>query len=257
MTGATKTYLLSPTGSAELRSFIDSSTLFAFDLDGTLAPIIADPARIAIPDAVRSRLLSLQQIAPVAIITGRSRADALTHLGFTPIFLAGNHGAEGLPGREEDEREYLRLCSSWKKQLDELLPDRNTTGIVLEDKGVTLTLHYRNATNREHAHGEILDAISQLTPPPRSGSGKFVENIAPQTAPHKGTAILCIMEQQGYPRALFVGDDVTDEDVFTLDGSRIMGIRIGMSPRSAAPYYLHGQDEIGALFDRIRESIAP
>jgi len=149
------------------------------------------------------------------------------------------------------------LCRSWKKQLNVLLTDMDTTGIVLEDKGVTLTLHYRNAANREQAHGGILDAISQLTPPPRSGSGKFVENIAPQTAPHKGTAILCIMEHLGYSRALFVGDDVTDEDVFRLEDSRIMGIRIGMSPKSAAPYYLHRQDEIGALLDRLRDIITP
>jgi len=255
MTDKTMTYLFSREGISELRSFIDNRTLFAFDLDGTLAPIVADPAKIAIPEDVRSRLTALQQKASVAVITGRSRADALSHLGFTPVFLAGNHGAEGLPGREADESEYISLCGSWKKQLHELLPDRSASGIVLEDKGVTLTLHYRNAANRELAHAEILAAISRLVPTPRSGSGKFVENVSPQTAPHKGTAILCIMEHLGYSRALFVGDDVTDEDVFRLGDSRVMGVRIGMSRKSAAAYFLHDQNEIGALLDSIREVV--
>lgn len=249
------TYLFSAAGLSALREFIDAVTLLAFDLDGTLAPIIADPGKIVIPDDVSSRLLALQQMAPVAVITGRSCADALSHLGFTPAYLAGNHGAEGLPGHEKEESEYISLCSSWKKQLSALLPEGDAAGIVLEDKGTTLTLHYRNSINREQAHAEILNAIARLVPPPRSGSGKLVENIAPQAAPHKGAAVLSIMAHLGCSRALFAGDDETDEDVFRLDDARIMGIRVGMNPDSAAGYYLREQSEIGELLDRVRECI--
>lgn len=255
MTGTAMTYLFSPAGLAALREFIGVSTLLAFDLDGTLAPIIADPGKIVIPDDLSSRLRALQQMVPVAVITGRSRADALTHLGFTPAYLAGNHGAEGLPGHEKEEGEYIRLCRSWKKQLSRLLPEKDAVGIVLEDKGTTLTLHYRNSLNREQAHAEILNAIARLVPPPRSGHGKLVENISPQGAPHKGGAILSIMVHLGCSRALFVGDDETDEDVFRLDDARIMGIRIGTNRDSAARYYLHDQSEIGGLLDRIRGRI--
>ena len=255
MSGTAKTYLFSSAGLAALRDFIDNRTLLAFDLDGTLAPIIANPLEIVISAEVSSRLRALQQIAPVAVITGRSRADALPHLGFTPAYLAGNHGAEGLPGHEGEESEYIKLCSSWKKQLSALLPDGDAAGIVLEDKGATLTLHYRNAVDREQAHAEILQAIARLVPPPRSGSGKFVENISPQDAPHKGVAILAIMTHLGCSRALFIGDDETDEDVFRLDDARIMGIRVGMKADSAAGYYLRDQREIGALLERISECI--
>lgn len=256
MTGTAMINLFSAAGLAALREFINAGTLLAFDLDGTLAPIIADPGKIIIPEDVSSRLLALQQMAPVAVITGRSCADALSHLDFTPAYLAGNHGAEGLPDHEKEEGEYVSLCSSWKKQLSRLLPEGDAAGIVLEDKGTTLTLHYRNSTNREQAHAEILNAIARLVPPPRSGSGKFVENIAPQAAPHKGSAVLSIMAHLGCSRALFAGDDETDEDVFRLSDARIMGIRIGLNPDSAAGYYLCDQSEIGELLDRIRECIA-
>jgi len=249
------TYLFTTEGLSALRKFIDASTLFVFDLDGTLAPIIANPEEIVVPEEVCRRLMALQQMAPVAIITGRSRADALNHLGFTPAYLAGNHGAEGLPGHAGAESEYATLCSSWKKQLRRLLPEGNASGIVLEDKGATLTLHYRNSANREQAHKEILSAISRLTPPPRSGSGKFVENISPKDAPDKGVAIRGIMAHLGCDRALYVGDDETDEDVFRLDDQRIMGIRVGMNRESAANYYLRDQSEIGDLLDRLKECI--
>ncbi|MDD2852736.1 MAG: trehalose-phosphatase [Desulfuromonadaceae bacterium] len=248
------TYLFSETGLAALDTSIDASTLFAFDLDGTLAPIVADPGNIAIPDDIRCQLTALNRIAAVVVITGRSRCDALTHLGFTPAYVVGNHGAEGLPGREEEEREYARLCSRWKKQLCEMLTI-SASGIFLEDKGATLALHYRNARDHERVHEEILSAVSRLVPPPRAGSGKCVVNISPQGAPHKGDAILSLMNCLGHSRALFIGDDETDEDVFRLHDCRIMGIRIGMNAQSAAHYYLQNQLEISAVLERVKEAV--
>ncbi len=242
------TYLFSDAGRAELRGAIDGETLFAFDLDGTLAPIVADPAGIMIPSGIKNGLLRLDRLAPVAVITGRARADALAHLGFSPRFLVGNHGAEGLPGAEATEREFVRLCRGWKAQLQALLPD---SGIFMEDKGATLSLHYRNAPDREPAHRKILEAVSRLEPEPRRISGKFVENLVPRGALHKGEALLRIMEHLGCRRALFAGDDVTDEDVFRLRDGRIFGIRVGVSEASAARHFIHEQSEISLLLHEI------
>lgn len=244
-------YLFSDAGRAELRGAIDGETLFAFDLDGTLAPIVADPAGIMIPSGIKNGLLRLGRMAPVAVITGRSRADALAHLGFSPRFLVGNHGAEGLPGDGATEREFIRLCRGWIAQLQAILPDADGSGIYMEDKGATLSLHYRNAPDRELAHRKILEAVSRLDPEPRRISGKFVENVVPQGALHKGEALLRIMEHLGCRRALFAGDDVTDEDVFSLRDDRIFGIRVGMVEVSAARHFIHEQSEIGLLLDEI------
>jgi len=249
VTGQIMTYLFSAAGKTALKTAVDRTMLFAFDLDGTLAPIVADPSKIAIPDDVRKRLIELDRMATVAIITGRSRKDALLHLGFSPGFLVGNHGAEGLPGCEEHETEYVRLCQGWKEQLHMDLEIRNTTGIVLEDKGPTLSLHYRSAHNREWTHKQILSAIERLIPPPRAVSGKFVENLVPMGAPHKGEALLCIMQYLVSSRAIFIGDDETDEDVFRLCNDNILGVRVGMSPLSSSRYYLRNQNEIGMLLD--------
>lgn len=245
-------YLFSPEGVAALHAFTDTTTLLAFDLDGTLAPIVAEPAGIAIQNEVRNCLIQLNGMAPVAVITGRSRADATTHLGFTPRFLVGNHGAEGLPGEEAAGQDFVRFCQGWKSQLALLLPDMSASGITLEDKGRTLTLHYRQAIDPGQARERILAAIACLTPPPRVVPGIFVENIAPQNAPHKGAALEALMVHLKCGRAIYVGDDVTDEDVFHLRNPEILGIHVGTDQESAAGYYLQGQHEmVGLLHEMI------
>lgn len=241
------TYLFSVKGRAELAVFVDATTLFAFDLDGTLAPIVPDPAAILIPDAVRQSLLQLNDLAPLAIITGRARSDALLHLGFTPRYLIGNHGAEGLPDREASEEDFIHLCQGWKKQLQILLPTMASNGILLEEKGETLSLHYRQALDPLIAQALLLGAIAHLTPAPRRISGKFVENLVPQGAADKGMALEMLMEHLACQRAIFVGDDVTDEDVFRRQNPAVLGIRVGENPESSARYYLQGQGEMAPL----------
>ncbi len=245
------TYLFNHEATGELVAFVDAATLFAFDLDGTLAPIVADPAGITIQDEVRHCLIRLNDLAPVAVITGRSRADAMNHLGFTPRFLVGNHGAEGLPGWETTAQDFTAICSGWQRQLESLLPDMHALGISLEAKGQTIALHYRQAGDPVAAQDLILAAFAALTPPPRVVSGILVENIAPQNAPHKGIALEVLMGHLRCPRAIFVGDDVTDEDVFNLRNPAIMGIRVGNNPASAACYYLQVQHETVRLLQKI------
>lgn len=243
-------YLLDDAGLTELRSFIDAGTLLAFDLDGTLAPIVADPSAIVIPGHIQESMARLCAMATVVILTGRGREDALSFLGFEPCMVVGNHGAEGLPGWEEREREFRELCAGWKQQL--LLSLTGTSsGIVLEDKRLSLSLHYRNAAGRGEAFTTIIEAIGALVPAPERISGKFVENVVPRGAPRKGRALLDTMRYLGTGRALYVGDDATDEDVFRLRNERIFGVRVGASSSTAADYYLKDQQEIDRVLREI------
>jgi trehalose 6-phosphate phosphatase len=245
------TYLFTAKGRDTLHAFVDPATLYTFDLDGTLAPIVSEPSGIAIPEEVRQCLIQLNRLAPVAVITGRARADALNHLGFTPRFLVGNHGAEGLPGAAATARDFTLLCQEWKAQLDWMLPDMAALGIDLEEKGQTLALHYRKAADQVAAQEELLAAIDRLHPAPRVVSGIFVKNLAPAQAPHKGMALETLMKHLSCTRAIFVGDDVTDEDVFKLYNPSILGIRIGSSEDSSALFYLQGQHELIRLLQEM------
>ena len=187
----------------------------------------------------------------MAVLTGRARDDARAHLGFEPRFIVGNHGAEGLPGWEEREQGFVRLCRQWEEQLRTLLPQAFRSGILIENKGCSLTLHYRSAPDREAAQVEILRAIPLLAPLPRRISGKCVENIIPSDSLNKGEALLQLMQNAGSDRAVFIGDDVTDEDVFRLKHECVLGIRVGNSSPSEADYCLSDQNQIGRLLDEI------
>jgi len=237
-------YLFGETGLTALYNFIDRTTLVGFDLDGTLAPIVADANLIRVPHAIRKELLKLMEKSSVVIITGRSRSNALEHLGVMPHFLIGNHGAEGLPGREDEEAKVLNMARSWERQLSGLPSSVNGEGIVIENKGSTISVHYRASSDRKAARSLILSRIGLLFPKPRIISGKCVEDLIPATAPNKGEAFLYLMKRFGHAKGFYIGDDKTDEDVFRLTGEQLFTVRIGNARRSQAGYTLRSQQEV-------------
>jgi trehalose 6-phosphate phosphatase len=84
--------------------------------------------------------------------------------------------------------------------------------------------------------------------------GKLVVNLVPAGAPNKGDVLLASRARAGADSALYVGDDVSDEDVFSLDRpGRLLSVRVGRSPRSAAAYYLRNQAEIEQLLSTLIE----
>jgi len=251
-------YLFSARGLDDLFSFADCSVLYAFDLDGTLAAIAYEPHLIIIEDAVKRSLVSLMKMVRVAVVTGRSVGDARDHLGFDPHFLIGNHGSEGLPGHAGDEDVYRILTADWEKQSGAYLMRWKNQGVLIENKGASLSIHYRNAGNREEARREILECIRRLKPGARHVSGKYIENIIPQNAPDKGKAILELLAESGCSRALYIGDDETDEDVFALRDERIFSVHVGPGGKTNAGYYLKKQEEVYRLIQTvIKKLLAP
>ena len=246
-----RNYLFASDGLKALQDFVDPSTLFAFDLDGTLAPIVRDPDKIQVPQVVQQALAELKTRAIVAIITGRSRLDAQRHLAFIPHYLVGNHGAEGLSGcKHTEEESYRHSVRRWAEQLRSLLPE-NCSGIAVEDKGMSLSIHYRGATDRRTARSLVARAARCLTPLPRIVGGKYVLNLLSPEAPDKGVAVHHIMALTGCAKVFFIGDDQTDEDVFRLGDDRIFSVRVGAEELSGARFVLHGQKEVPLLLARM------
>ena len=249
--GKLPAYLFGKTALSNLTGFVDRSTLFAFDLDGTLAPIGPDPDAIGIPAAVQKEIAILGKLAQVAVITGRSRSDALRRLSILPRYLIGNHGAEGLPGWESRMQEFVRTVNEWQNQLADLLPTDDRNGIFIENKGPTLSMHYRHAADVSTARNLILRATNRLVPQPRLISGIYIENLVPKGAPDKGFAITHLMHQAGCTKGFFIGDDETDEDVFRLENENIFTIRVERIMGSRARFYLQNQQEINRLLREI------
>lgn len=243
---------LSHLGLARIREFVGRRSLLAFDIDGTLAPIVARPWDARIPDEIQARLAATTAIRTVAVITGRAIADAKTMLAFSPRYLIGNHGAEGVPGFEAASATYARDCSQWLEVLrGEAEGWRATPGITLEDKAYSIAFHYRHAQPREVALQLVERRAASLEPRPRLVHGNCVLNLVPEEAPHKGDALRALLAHSGCERSLYVGDDLTDEDVFRLKLPSVLSVGIDPAPGSAADLFLPDQSEVVTLLDEI------
>jgi trehalose 6-phosphate phosphatase len=233
-----------------LDEIIGPGLLCAFDFDGTLAPIVPQPDMAKLPETVRSHLIALSAHAPVAIITGRSIDDIHQRLGFDPDFIVGNHGLEGVPGWEGAADEYVNTCRRWKEDLQAALQSPEfDRGIMIEDKNYSLSVHYRMVQDHSAAESALDKLFSRLQPAPRVVWGKMVFNLTPQDAGHKGTALTQLMKITGSRSAIYVGDDITDEDVFRLDRPDVLSVRVEHSPHSAAEAYLQHPDDIVQLLE--------
>lgn len=244
--------LFTPAGRRALAKQLSGPCLLIFDFDGVLAPLV-DDRNAAIPaPSTRKLLTALARRAPIAVVTGRGRKDVLGRLEIRPRYTAGNHGIEGLAVFRERLRQARRLTARWSRDL-RLDDSLKQNGVDIEDKTLSLTLHYREAGNRPRARKAILAAAARLTPPPHLVLGKMVVNFVPEASPHKGDAARAILKHSRYRRAIFVGDDRTDENVFQLQDPRILGIRVGYRSGSAAEWFIGSQKETDRL---LRELIA-
>ena len=220
----------------------EERTLCAFDFDGTLAPIVEHPDLARMRARTRRLLTRLSRAYPTVVISGRSRADLLRHLGDIPVARAvGNHGAE----TTRPDRASLRLAETWALAIGPALA--SLKGVWIENKGASLAIHYRQARNKTQARTAILAAVGEL-PETRTVGGKLVVNLMPAGAPGKGAAVALLRDRLRCRTILYVGDDDNDEDAFALEAD-IAPVRVGRSRNSSARYFLKQQEEIDALLD--------
>lgn len=243
--------LYSAEGAARLDAIVRPGVLCVFDFDGTLAPIVPQPDDAHLPAPVRLRLQALQLHAPVAILTGRALNDIAARLDFNADFMIGNHGLEGLPDSAHRRTGYEQVCNGWRNALQAALADgsRFEPTLLLEDKLISLSLHYRHARNQALARQQLLALFATLSPAPRIIAGKCVFNLLPEGSGDKGTAFEQLMRLSGATSAVYVGDDVTDEDVFQLARDDLLSVRIGQTTGSAAPFFLRRHADILRLID--------
>jgi trehalose 6-phosphate phosphatase len=229
-----------------LTAFLRQRVLVAFDFDGTLAPIVSNPSDAAISSKTRRLLQEVARHYPSAVISGRTRREVLERVSGIPLrAVFGNHGIEPV----RNPRVVRRQVEAWQRRLVQRLP--SIPGLVVEDKRVTLALHYRQAEHRSQVRQLLLAHVTQL-PGARIMEGKMVVNLLPARTGNKGTALVRLCRRLRCQSALYVGDDDNDEDVFALASKgpisgRLIGIRVGRSRKSQAQYYLPGQSAIDEL----------
>jgi trehalose-phosphatase len=209
--------------------------LVACDYDGTLAPIVDDPAQARpLPEAVAAvRSLAILPQTTVAVVSGRALRDlaALSRLP-SEIHLVGSHGSEfdvGFVQRMDPPTVELR--SRLQHQVEKIV--RNKPGIRLESKPASVAVHVRGATPELGEEvTEALRAGPATWPDIFVTAGKKVIELS-VIATHKGTAVDTLRMQTSATAVLFVGDDVTDENAFRHLHGPDVGIKIGQGETHA------------------------
>lgn len=223
-------------------AFITEPELAIFlDVDGTLLEIASTPDAVRVPAALRNTLLlaATREDGALALISGRSIAE-LDRL-FAPCMFpaAGQHGLER---RDAQGRVLLPTIAT-----EQLQPAREVlsrlqmqhSGLLLEDKGTAVAMHYRLAPKYQRLVQEIMTELAT----PLAGqfilrTGKCVLELAP-VGFSKRTAIELFMSEAPFAgrKPVFIGDDVTDEDGFkAVNALGGYSIRVGSTEASAACY---------------------
>ena len=242
--------------------------LLLSDYDGTLTPIVEKPEMAIIPSATRRLLQSLvsQHHFTVGIISGRALFDLKEKVSVSGAIYAGNHGfeIEG-PGLNfvsplaEEIRPLFRMMSRLLS-----LALETTKGVFVENKGLTLSVHYRQMPEEKSGHMKdtfdrvVEDAVSEGKL--KVHSGKKVYELRPAVDWNKGKAISMLMKKYGKGRPdtlpIYLGDDLTDEDGFDVISltSNGLSIHIGSdTDASGAYYYLKSPDEVRDFLEKLLE----
>jgi trehalose 6-phosphate phosphatase len=196
------------------------------DVDGVLAPIVDRPEDARVPDDTREELRRLAATyALVACVSGRTGADAQRLVGLDEIVYVGEHGLELDPD-----------APRWR---DRIRAFAETVAWPVEDKGLTLSFHYRTAEDPEAAEAYLLETAERARDSglvPRFG--RMVLEVRPPLATNKGTAVRALLAGRGLSRALYAGDDSTDLDAFRALDELEWGVRVGVvsdeAPRGIA-----------------------
>ena len=204
----------------EILPFSRKSTALLLDIDGTLLDFAPTPREVWVdPELLETlKLLYTGLDGAVAFVSGRSIADI--DLIFSPLLLpaVGGHGADFRPDiASNDGATPPPLPKTIKREF--ALISKLGRGVLIEDKGYALALHYRLAPEKGPAVIEAVDRIRELLPPDAVEvmHGKFVVEIKPAGL-SKASGVHAMMHEPAFAgrQPIFIGDDVTDETVFPI-----------------------------------------
>jgi trehalose-phosphatase len=228
----------------------NNHVILLLDFDGTLAPIVREPGKAALPARTRAVLekLSGKESHTVAIVSGRSLADLRNKVGIEDLIYVGNHGIEiagpglsfiapGAPSARSALMNVKAAVCSFASGIH---------GVLFEDKGASLSVHVRMVREAEKA--AVLDGVQSAARPfldiLNVRMGKEVVDITP-LGWDKGNAVRWLLDRiiPTLPGAsavpVCIGDDATDEDAFRAVNGRGVTVVVGERARSSARYYLN------------------
>lgn len=205
---------------------------YFLDVDGTLINIADTPQAVVVAPALLELIANLHRASggALALVSGRMISDLQGRIGLSQLPLAGLHGLER---RDSAGRLWIHAAPpETKHAIKEALAPvlARHPGLLLEDKGLTLALHYRQAPALAAYAHQLMSGFANVTGQGLElQRGKCVVEIKPAGI-DKGTAVLEYLAEPPFKdrRPVFIGDDLNDErgfaEVNTLDG---ISIKVG------------------------------
>lgn len=240
------------------RRLADRHPVLLCDFDGTLCEFDPDPASVFL-EPRRAELLNeiAARGATLGLVSGRRISDLRLRIGDLRVeYVAGFHGLE-IDGPESRFRhtggaEAERLVREAKQLLERAVAA--LPGVFVEDKGLSLSLHYREASAASQVVAQA--RFTQLLAPILGTGalkvlpGAAVTELLPSVTRDKGSAVTWIRgdvdRRRGPVSVIYIGDDVTDEDAFAVLGEHDAGI--GSSERvSLAEFHVEGPAGVEAI----------
>ena len=204
------------------------ATALLCDIDGTVSPIVSDPYKAVVPAPFRAALAALApRLGLLAFVTGRDVRQAAAMVGLEGVAYVGLHGfdrmaPDGAVTRDPAARPYVDAVQRMARRVRRL--DAARLGLVVENKGPMLDLHYRQAADPDATLAEL---EAEVLRPARDlglavATGHFLVELRPPVAIDKGTAVLSLLHSGAgdgagssgggapFQTAIFLGDDLTD-----------------------------------------------
>lgn len=253
----------------KLKKDLDDKAIVLFlDFDGTLAPIADTPEKAVIPPETKAVLRKISENSSfrLAIISGRKLSDIKRMVGIKGVIYCGSHGLE-IEGLKIKHTVYI--SQQYRATLDKIKQafrekGCGIKGIRLEDKGLILSFHYR-LSDKKDAHfirdlfSEVVSSFVQKNEI-KTIAGKMVFEVMPPVNWDKGKAVLWLLARWRFALAgrrvmpIYIGDDITDEDVFKALRKKGMTIFVGQClSDSSAQYYLRNHEEVGKFLKELQE----
>lgn len=238
-------YLFGAAGRTAVRRLSKARTVFAFDFDGTLAPLPKFSVESQMPLTTQTLLGELCARSPTVVISGRGLDDLAHRVGPLDCTLVGNHGME-IANIDAPVRQWRTRVRQWTKQLQARLSA--VPEVTVETKRLSISVHWRGVSDEQTLLPKVREAVGALTHV-RVIKGKKVLNLVPEGAPDKGDALVLLKRRFRAQHVLFVGDDVTDEDGFRRADDGVLGIRVGHKVASRAAFFMKRQGEMDRLLE--------
>jgi trehalose 6-phosphate phosphatase len=185
------------------------------DFDGVLSPIVEDPTASAMPEPVAAILARLAPaLGLLAVLSGRPAEFLANRVRVGGVRLLGSYGIEqiwnGVRQIDPEARKWLGPVQEASRTLRDVLSA--SPGIRVEEKSVSVAVHWRQAPDRSAAAGEVRRVTARIAAETglRLEPGKLVEELRPPLDVDKGSAISALMASEKLTTIAYAGDDLGD-----------------------------------------------